>query len=71
VHTARALDNFTVSGVKISLFPRFIIALAMVINACMAANLHLAYYLQRKHRPSVKLVMKSLTASCTSILSSI
>ena len=38
VHTARALDNFTVSGVKISLFPRFIIALAMVKKACMAAN---------------------------------
>ena len=39
VHTARALDNFTVSGVKISLFPRFIIALAMVKKACMTANL--------------------------------
>jgi aspartate ammonia-lyase len=25
VHTARALDNFTVSGGKISLFPRFLI----------------------------------------------
>lgn len=28
VHTARALDNFMVSGVPISHFPRFIIALA-------------------------------------------
>lgn len=39
MHTARALDNFTVSGVKISLFPRFIIALAMVKKSCMASNL--------------------------------
>ncbi|MFO7542468.1 MAG: aspartate ammonia-lyase [Thiobacillus sp.] len=39
IHTARALDNFTVSGVQISHFPRFIIALAMVKKACMRANL--------------------------------
>ena len=39
IHTARAMDNFTVSGVQISHFPRFIIALAMVKKACMAANL--------------------------------
>ena len=39
IHTAQALENCTVSGVKISLFPRFIIALAMVRKACMAANL--------------------------------
>ena len=39
VHTAHALDNFTVSGVKIRHFPRFIIALAMVKKAAMAANL--------------------------------
>ena len=39
VHTARALDNFNLSGVPISHFPRFIIALAMVKKACMAANL--------------------------------
>jgi len=39
VHTARALDNFMVSGVPISHFPRFIIALAMVKKASMAANL--------------------------------
>jgi aspartate ammonia-lyase len=41
IHTARALDNFTVSGVPISHFPRFIVALAMVKKACMAANLEL------------------------------
>lgn len=39
IHTARAMDNFTVSAVQISHFPRFIIALAMVKKACMAANL--------------------------------
>ncbi len=39
IHTARAMDNFTVSGVQISHFPRFIIALAMVKKACMEANL--------------------------------
>lgn len=39
VHPARALDNFTVSGVQISHFPCFIIALAMVKKARMLANL--------------------------------
>ncbi len=39
IHTARAMENFTVSGVNISHFPRFIIALAMVKKACMLANL--------------------------------
>jgi len=39
VHTARAMDNFTVTGVQISHFPRFIIALAMVKKASVAANL--------------------------------
>jgi len=41
IHTARAMDNFTVSGVHISHFPRFIIALAMVKKASMGANLEL------------------------------
>lgn len=41
VHTARAVDNFAVSGVPISHFPRFIAALAMVKQACAAANLEL------------------------------
>jgi len=39
VHTARAMDNFTVTGVQINHFPRFIIALAMVKKASVAANL--------------------------------
>lgn len=39
VHTARAMENFTVSGVQIRHFPRFIAALAMVKKACMAAIL--------------------------------
>lgn len=39
VHTARAMENFTVSGVQINHFPRFIIALAMVKKASVAANL--------------------------------
>lgn len=38
VHTARAMDNFTVSGVQINHFPRFIVALAMVKKASVAAN---------------------------------
>ena len=59
--------HFTVYGVKISLFPRFIIALAMVKKACMAANLEFGYSPQKKHRLSVKPAMKSLTASYTSI----
>jgi aspartate ammonia-lyase len=39
VHTARAMDNFTVTGVQINHFPRFITALAMVKKASVAANL--------------------------------
>ena len=39
VHTARAMENFTVTGVHINHFPRFIIALAMVKKASVAANL--------------------------------
>jgi aspartate ammonia-lyase len=39
VHTARAMDNFTVTGVQINHFPRFIVALAMVKKASVAANL--------------------------------
>jgi len=42
VHTARALDNFTVSGVQINHFPRFIVAMAMVKKACVAANFEFA-----------------------------
>ncbi len=41
VHTARAMENFTVSGVRISHFPRFIVALAMVKKASAMANLEL------------------------------
>ena len=39
VHTARALENFTITGVQINHFPRFIIAMAMVKKATLAANL--------------------------------
>ncbi|GAA0411356.1 aspartate ammonia-lyase [Cocleimonas flava] len=39
VHTARALENFTITGVQINHFPRIIIALAMVKKATLAANL--------------------------------
>lgn len=42
IHTARALENFRVSAVPISHFPRFIIALGMVKKACVAANLEFA-----------------------------
>ncbi|WP_299881410.1 aspartate ammonia-lyase [uncultured Cocleimonas sp.] len=38
VHTARALENFTITGVQINHFPRIIIALAMVKKATLAAN---------------------------------
>ena len=39
VHTARAMENFTITGVQINHFPRIIIALAMVKKATLAANL--------------------------------
>ncbi len=50
VHTARAMDNFTVSGVHISHFPRFIMALAIVKKASVAANLEFRLLPEEKAR---------------------
>lgn len=41
VHTARAVDNFDVSGVRLHDFPEFIVALGMVKKAALAANIEL------------------------------
>ncbi|MCL7999729.1 aspartate ammonia-lyase [Brucella sp. 21LCYQ03] len=41
VHTARAVQNFAVSGIRLQDFPEFIAALAMVKKAAVAANLEL------------------------------
>ena len=38
VHTARAIDNFPISGIPLSLFPEFVRALAMVKKAAAQAN---------------------------------
>lgn len=41
IHTLRALENFPISGVPISLYPEFVIALAAVKQAAAETNLEL------------------------------
>lgn len=41
IHTQRATENFDVSGIRLDDFPEFIIALAMVKKAAVAANVEL------------------------------
>ncbi|MBC8211948.1 MAG: aspartate ammonia-lyase [Gammaproteobacteria bacterium] len=60
VHTARALDNFNVTGVQINHFPRFIIAMAMVKKASVAANLE--FKLLPEH------VAGAIVAACDEII---
>ena len=38
IHTARAIENFPISGIPLSLFPEFVRALAMVKKAAAQAN---------------------------------
>ena len=41
IHTARALDNFAISGVPLSSYPQFVDALVMVKQAAALTNRHL------------------------------
>lgn len=75
VHTARALDNFMVSGVPISHFPRFIIALAMVKitpnpESCqrhLDSTITLVTLLnpQLGYEVAAELAMEALTTNCS------
>lgn len=38
VHTARAVDNFPISGIQLSMYPTFVCALAVVKQAAASAN---------------------------------
>ena len=66
VQTARALENFQISGVQLRLYPNFIKALAMVKLAAARANFETRRLLQGDpHRASKAPARRSSTASCT------
>jgi aspartate ammonia-lyase len=50
IHTQRAIENFPISGLPLSLFPEFINALAQVKKACARANLRLGVLTAEKAR---------------------
>lgn len=60
VQTLRAVQNFDLSGVRISHFPNFVCALAIVKHAAADANFELGYLSQRKH--------EAITYACKQIM---
>ena len=54
VHTLRALENFSISGIPISTYPNMIKALACVKQACAQANHELDLLRYRTHRCNCK-----------------
>lgn len=58
VQTARAQDNFHITGVTLSQFPTFIISLAQVKKACALANYNLKLLEENKKMQYVKLAMR-------------
>jgi len=60
VQTLRAVQNFKLSGVPLSHFPNFVIALAMVKHAAADANHQLGYLSPRKH--------EAITQACQRIM---
>lgn len=60
VQTLRAVQNFTLSGVTLSHFPNFVIALAMVKHAAADSNHQLGYLTTCKH--------KAITHACQRIM---
>lgn len=48
IHTLRSLENFPISGVKISIYPHFITSLAMIKQAAAMANFDLGLLPQAK-----------------------
>ena len=60
VQTARALDNFEISGVELRLYPDLIIALAMVKQAAARANFACGQFSRE--------VLDGIDAACTEII---
>lgn len=60
IQTLRAMDNFKLSGVPLSEYPNFVIALAMVKQAAAAANYELGCMPQHKH--------DAIVAACQQII---
>jgi aspartate ammonia-lyase len=70
VQTARALENFKISGVELRLYPNFIKALAMVKLAAARANFDTGGFRVRFSPRSKARVRKSSMASSTTSSSS-
>ena len=60
VQTARALDNFEISGIELRLYPDFIIALAMVKQAAARANFACGQFSRE--------ILQGIDAACTEII---
>src|SRR5690242_14886838 len=60
VQTARALENFQISGVELSLYPNFINALAMVKLAAARANFETGGF--------PKEILTAIEGACTEII---
>ena len=60
VQTARALDNFEISGVELRLYPDLIIALAMVKQAAARANFACAQFSRE--------ILQGIDAACAEII---
>ena len=61
VQTARALDNFEISGIELRLYPDLIIALAMVKQAAARANFACGQFSRE--------ILSGIDAACTEIIS--
>ena len=60
VQTARALDNFEISGIELRLYPDLIIALAMVKQAAARANFACGQFSRE--------ILQGIDAACTEII---
>jgi aspartate ammonia-lyase len=60
VQTARALDNFEISGIELRLYPDLIIALAMVKQAAARANFDCGQFSRE--------ILQGIDAACTEII---
>jgi aspartate ammonia-lyase len=60
VQTARALDNFNISGIELRLYPDLIVALAMVKLAAARANFDCGQFSRE--------ILKGIEASCSEIM---
>jgi aspartate ammonia-lyase len=52
IQTLRAVENFKMTGVPISRYPRLIHSLAYIKKAAALTNLELGFRVGREHRPT-------------------